>query len=85
MSVQDQPRSPSPDRAQPYEIVGLGFALSAAGLYFMLGAGGLLPMPEANGPTFIVFLRRRGIPVRGADLHGPRQGRHGRPSDRCAG
>jgi hypothetical protein len=56
MSVQDQPRSPSPERAQAYEIAGLGFALSAAGLYFMLGAGGLLPLPEANGPTFIVFL-----------------------------
>jgi hypothetical protein len=56
MSVQDQPRRPSPERAQAYEIAGLGFALSVAGLYFMLGAGGLLPLPEANGPTFIVFL-----------------------------
>jgi len=55
MSVQDQPQSPSPDRAQPYEIIGLGFAFSAAGLYFMLGAGGVLPMPEANGPTFVIF------------------------------
>ncbi|MBX9841901.1 MAG: hypothetical protein K2Z80_08865 [Xanthobacteraceae bacterium] len=55
MSVQDQPRTPLPERAQPYEIIGLGFGFSAAGLYFMLGAGGLLPMPEANGPTFIVF------------------------------
>jgi hypothetical protein len=55
MSVQDQPRSPSPDRAAPCEIVGLGVAFAAAGLYFMLGAGGLLPMPEANGPTFVVF------------------------------
>ncbi|MBX9823412.1 MAG: hypothetical protein K2Y27_00310 [Xanthobacteraceae bacterium] len=55
MSVQDQPRNPSPERAQPYEIMGLGFAFTAAGLYFMLGAGGLLPMPEANGPAFIVF------------------------------
>ena len=55
MSVQDQPQSPSPGRAAPYEIVGLGVAFAAAGLYFMLGAGGLLPMPEANGPAFIVF------------------------------
>ena len=55
MSVQDQPRSPSPERAQPYEIIGLGLAFSAAGLYFMLGAGGLLPMPEANGPAFVIF------------------------------
>ena len=30
-------------------------AFVAAGLYFMLGSGGLLPMPEANGPTFVVF------------------------------
>ena len=55
MSVQDQPRSPSPDRASAYEIVGLGLAFAAAGLYFMLGAGGVLPMPEANGPAFVVF------------------------------
>ena len=55
MSVQDQPRSPPPDRASPYEIVGLGLAFAAAGLYFMLGAGGVLPMPEANGPAFVVF------------------------------
>ena len=55
MSVQDQPQSPSPDRASPYEIVGLGSAFVAAGLYFMLGSGGVLPMPEANGPAFVVF------------------------------
>ena len=55
MSVQDQPQSPSPDRASPYEIVGLGVAFAAAGLYFMLGAGGVLPLPEVNGPTFVVF------------------------------
>jgi hypothetical protein len=55
MSVQDQPQSPSPGRAAPYEIVGLGVAFSAAGLYFMLGAGGVLPLPEANGPAFVVF------------------------------
>jgi hypothetical protein len=55
MSVQDQPQSPSPGRASPYEIVGLGLSFAAAGLYFMLGAGGVLPMPETNGPTFIVF------------------------------
>lgn len=55
MSVQDQPRNPLPERAQAYEIAGLGLAFAAAGVYFMLGAGGVLPMPEANGPSFIVF------------------------------
>ena len=55
MSVQDQPQSPSSDRASPYEIVGLGSAFVAAGLYFMLGSGGIVPMPEANGPAFVVF------------------------------
>jgi hypothetical protein len=55
MSVQDQPRTPLPERAQAYEIAGLGLALAAAGLYFMLGAGGVLPLPEANGPTAIIF------------------------------
>jgi hypothetical protein len=55
MSVQDQPRIPPPERAQAYEIAGLGLALAAAGLYFMLGAGGVLPLPEANGPAFVVF------------------------------
>jgi len=55
MSVQDQSRSRTPDGAQPYEVIGLGFAFSAAGLYFMLGAGGILPMPEADGPAFVVF------------------------------
>src|SRR3954463_10691883 len=41
--------------ASPTEVVGLGIAFSAAGLYFMLGALGYLPLPEANGPSFIVF------------------------------
>ena len=59
MSVQDQPRSPSPDSAsnpaQPYEIAGLGLAFAIAGLYFMLGTGGVLPLPEAGGPAFVIF------------------------------
>lgn len=42
-------------QASPHEVIGLGVAFSAAGLYFMLGASGYLPMPEANGPAFIVF------------------------------
>jgi len=55
MSVQDQPQSPSPRQASAHEVAGFGVAMSVAGLYFMLGAYGLLPMPETNGPTFIVF------------------------------
>jgi hypothetical protein len=41
--------------ASPTEVVGLGIAFAAAGLYFMLGAVGYLPLPEANGPSVIVF------------------------------
>jgi hypothetical protein len=55
MSVQGEPQSLSPRQALPHEIAGFGIALSLAGVYFMLGAGGLLPMPETNGPAFIVF------------------------------
>ena len=55
MSVQDQPQDPSARQASPHEIAGFGIALSVAGLYFMLGSSGLLPMPEANGPAFIVL------------------------------
>ena len=55
MSVQDQPQNLSPRQASPHEIAGFGIALSIAGVYFMLGSCGLLPMPEANGPGFIVF------------------------------
>jgi hypothetical protein len=55
MSVQDQPGALSSRQASPHEVAGIGIALSIAGLYFMLGSGGLLPMPEANGPAFIVF------------------------------
>ena len=60
MSVQDQPQNlPSrqdlPHQASPHEVAGFGVAMSLAGLYFMLGSYGLLPMPETNGPTLIVF------------------------------
>ena len=55
MSTQDQ----SPDRpvaqASPHDVIGVGIAFSIAGLYFMLGAAGLLPMPETNSPWVIVF------------------------------
>jgi hypothetical protein len=35
--------------------MGVGAAFSLAGLYFMLGSAGYLPMPEANAPWFIAF------------------------------
>lgn len=55
MSVQDQPQNLSSRQASQHEVAGFGLAMSLAGLYFMLGSYGLLPMPETNGPTFIVF------------------------------
>src|SRR2546421_566987 len=54
MSVQDQPQNLSSRPASPHEVAGFGVAMSVAGLYFMLGSYGLLPMPEPNGPAFIV-------------------------------
>lgn len=55
MSVQDQPGNLSAREASPHEVAGLGIALSLAGLYFMLGSIGVLPMPDADGPAFLVF------------------------------
>jgi hypothetical protein len=47
--------SQAPHQASPHEIIGVGVAFGAAGLYFMLGAAGTLPMPETNGPSVIIF------------------------------
>ena len=55
MSVQDQPGNLSAREASPHEVAGLGIALSLAGFYFMLGSIGVLPMPDAEGPAFLVF------------------------------
>ena len=55
MSVQDPPQTLSSRQALSHEVAGFGLALTVAGLYFMLGGSGLLPMPETNGPAFIVF------------------------------
>ena len=52
MSTQDQGR---PSEASPHDVIGVGIAFSAAGLYIMLGALGYLPMPESNSPAFIGF------------------------------
>ena len=55
MSVQGEPQNLPSRQASSHEVAGLGLALSIAGLYFMLGSLGLLPMPDANGPAFVVF------------------------------
>jgi hypothetical protein len=49
MSLQDQ----SGRQASPHDVIGVGIAFSAAGLYIMLGAAGYLPMPESHSPAFI--------------------------------
>jgi hypothetical protein len=43
------------DQASPHDVISVGVAFSTAGLYFMLGAMGYLPMPEAHAPWFIAF------------------------------
>ena len=57
MSTQESRQQP--DRAvvqaSPQDVIGVGIAFSAAGLYFMLGAAGYLPMPESHSPAFIAF------------------------------
>ena len=58
MSIQESVPA-QPDRrviqASPHDVIGVGIAFSVAGLYFMLGAAGTLPMPEGNSPAFIAF------------------------------
>jgi hypothetical protein len=58
MSIQDSVPA-QPDRAvaqaSPHDVIGVGLAFSAAGLYFMLGAAGYAPLPESNSPAFIAF------------------------------
>lgn len=54
-SAEDQTPGRAPRHASPHDIIGVGVAFSAAGLYFMLGAAGYAPMPEGNSPAFIAF------------------------------
>src|ERR1043166_4657759 len=54
MSTQDQPGRPVA-QASPHDVIGVGVAFSAAGLYLMLGAPRYVPMPEGNSPAFIGF------------------------------
>jgi hypothetical protein len=51
MSLQDQ----SGRQASPHDVIGVGIAFALAGLYFMAGASGYLPMPETHAPAFIGF------------------------------
>lgn len=55
MSTQGQSPVQASRQVSPHEVVGVGIAFSAAGLYFMLGAADYLPMPESNSPAFIAF------------------------------
>ena len=55
MSAQEQLPSRASRPASPHDVIGVGVAFSAAGLYFMLGAAGYLPLPETNSPSAIVF------------------------------
>src|SRR6476659_9511324 len=55
MSTHEPLPSQAPRQASPHEVIGVGIAFAVAGLYFMLGAAGTLPMPETNGPTAIIF------------------------------
>ena len=47
------------DQAKPADVLGVGIAFAAAGLYFMLAALGVLPAPGGDdamhGPPVIVF------------------------------
>ena len=52
--IQDRP-GPSAAQASPHDVIGVGIAFAAAGLYITLGAADLLPMPATNGPSAIVF------------------------------
>jgi hypothetical protein len=55
MSTQDRLPVEAPRQASPHEIVGVGIAFSAAGIYFLLGAADYLPMPETSGPHFLEY------------------------------
>jgi hypothetical protein len=55
MSTQDQPGRPVA-QASPHDVIGVGVAFAAAGLYLMLGAAGYAPMPEGNSPNAPAFI-----------------------------
>jgi hypothetical protein len=55
MSAQDRMPSEATRQATPSDVVGVGLAFAAAGLYFIVGAAGYLPMPETHGPNFLGY------------------------------
>ena len=55
MSAQDQSPDPASGQVSPHDVIGVGIAFSLAGLYFMLGAAGYLPIPETSSPSVIIF------------------------------
>jgi hypothetical protein len=55
MSTQDRLPSEAARQASPHEVVGLGLAFAAGGLYFIVGTIGYLPMPEIHGPNFLGY------------------------------
>jgi hypothetical protein len=45
----------TPDQSSPADLIGIGIAFAAAGLYFILVGLGALPPPSAtNGPPFVI-------------------------------
>jgi hypothetical protein len=55
MSTQDRLPSEVSRQASPHDVIGVGLAFAAGGLYFIVGAAGYLPMPETNGPNFLGY------------------------------
>ena len=55
MSTQDRLPSEAVRQASPPDVIGVGLAFAAGGLYFIVGAAGYLPMPETNGPNFLGY------------------------------
>jgi hypothetical protein len=55
MSTQDRLPSEAARQASPHDVIGVGLAFAAGGLYFIIGAAGYLPMPEINGPNFLGY------------------------------
>ena len=55
MSTRDRLPSEAPRQASPHDVIGVGIAFVAGGLYFIVGAAGYLPMPETHGPNFLGY------------------------------
>jgi len=55
MSTQDRLPSEAARQASPHDVIGVGLAFAAGGIYFIVGAAGYLPMPEGNSPNFLNY------------------------------